>query len=236
MVIKAVVFDLDGTIVSFNLNYKSARAEVRQFLTTKGYPQSLFSLDESIFEMLKKLEIYVKNNERNPEDFKKLRKAVLAILERYEVEGSSSTRLLPGILETLKTLKRMRLKLALFTVSGKRTTDYMVRTFHLARFFDTIVTRDSVSTVKPNPLQLQTVLKRLKINPQQAMVVGDSIWDMRSARELGALAVGVLTGVSSAEELIRSGANWLATSSADVPLLIRQLNQDRAERDLSHIA
>ncbi|UCF59413.1 MAG: hypothetical protein JSV15_03105 [Candidatus Bathyarchaeota archaeon] len=61
MAIKAVIFDLDGTIVDFNLNYKAVRAEVIQFLTKQGFPRSIFSMNESVFEMLKKMEIYKKN-------------------------------------------------------------------------------------------------------------------------------------------------------------------------------
>ncbi len=57
MTIKAVVFDLDGTIVKFNLDYKSARAEVIQFLSDHDFPASVFSINESVFEMLKKVEI-----------------------------------------------------------------------------------------------------------------------------------------------------------------------------------
>lgn len=60
--IKAVVFDLDGTLVNFNLDYKSLRAEARDFLIRQGVPASVLSINESIFTMLKKTEIFMKNN------------------------------------------------------------------------------------------------------------------------------------------------------------------------------
>ncbi|MCL6578361.1 MAG: hypothetical protein K6T73_03130, partial [Candidatus Bathyarchaeota archaeon] len=60
--IKAVVFDLDGTITSFNIDYRAVRAEVRSYLIKKGLPASVLSVNESIFEMLKKTEIFLKNN------------------------------------------------------------------------------------------------------------------------------------------------------------------------------
>ena len=101
MTIKAVVFDLDGTIVKFNLDYKSARAEVIEFLNNHGFPQSIFSINESVFEMLKKAEIYMQNHHVNTKDFARLKKDVLAIMEKYEMESAKSTQLVPGILETL---------------------------------------------------------------------------------------------------------------------------------------
>jgi len=55
--------------------------------------------------------------------------------------------------------------------------------------------------------------------------VGDSARDMECARKLNVLAVGVTTGISSPEALTSSGADYLASSSADIPTLVEQLNR-----------
>ena len=62
MVVEAVIFDLDGTLANFNLDFKALRSEVRSYLMRIGVPASVLSVNESIFEMLTKTEIYVKNN------------------------------------------------------------------------------------------------------------------------------------------------------------------------------
>jgi len=226
--VKAVVLDLDGTIVAFNLDYRSARAEVIGFLEAQGFPRSLFSLKESVFEMLKKVEVSMKNNGKSEKDFTRLKKAVLALLEKYEMESASSTSLVPGVVETLRALKKMKLRLALFTVNGKKSTRYILDTFHLRPFFDAVVTRDSVLFVKPNPLHLQAVLEALKVRPAEAVAVGDSVWDMKSAQELGVFAVGVLSGVSSPEELTYAGAKCLISSPIDLITLIEELNKEQS--------
>jgi len=223
--VKAVVLDLDGTIVAFNLDYRSARAEVIGFLESQGFPRSLFSLNESVFEMLKKVEVSMRNNGKSDRDFSRLRKAVLALLEKYELESAGSTSLVPGVVDALRALKRMKLKLALFTVNSKKSTYLILDAFRLRPFFDAVVTRDSVPLVKPNPLHLQTVLKALKVKPEEAIVVGDSIWDMKSARELNVFAVGVLSGVASPEELTHAGANCFISSPIDLITLIEELNR-----------
>jgi len=224
MTTKAVVFDLDGTIVNFNLDYKAARAEVIEFLGAQGFPRSLFSLNESVFDMLKKVEISMRNNSKNKKEFSKLKETALTLLEKYEMESASSTSLVPGILETLKTLRKMKLKLGLFTINSKKSTNYILNTFRLKNSFDAVVTRDSVPTVKPNPLHLETALKKLKVKPAEAVVVGDSIWDIKSAQELHVFAVGVTYGVSTPEELTRAGANCLISSPTDLITLIEELN------------
>jgi len=223
MPIRAVVFDLDGTIVNFNLDYKAVRAEAIEFLTKQGFPRSIFSMNESVFEALKKMEIHMRNHGKGEKEISELREAVLSVVEQHEMEAARSTSLLPGVLDTLKTLKKMRLRLALFTVNGKKSTSYVLRALRIGRFFDKVVTRDSVSMVKPNPVHLEAALKMLRVKPEEAVVVGDSVWDVKSARELKVVAVGVPTGVSTPEELRRAGTTYLI-SAVDLPTLIKQLN------------
>ena len=228
MAIKAIVFDLDGTIVNFNLDYKSARAEVIQFLSNHGFPASVFSINESVFEMLKKLEILVQNH-RSSKSISQLKKDVLAIMEKYEKEGAQTTQLLPGAFETLQTLRKMKLKLGIFTINGQRTTDQILSTFRLKPFFKTVITRDSVPKVKPNPIHLETVLKKLKAKPEETLVVGDSRWDMTAARELKVYAVGTSTGIATPEELTRAGADCLIASPTDLIALVEKLNENKEQ-------
>jgi phosphoglycolate phosphatase-like HAD superfamily hydrolase len=49
---------------------------------------------------------------------------------------------------------------------------------------------------------------------------------MQSAKELKAVAVGLPTGVSTMEQLMRSGANYIATSITDLPLLIEKISKN----------
>ena len=99
MVVKAVVFDLDGTIASFNIDYRAVRADVRSFLIKRGLPTSVLSINESIFEMLKKTEIFMKNNGKSEKTIMETRDKALAIAEKYELEAAKTTGLLPGVLE-----------------------------------------------------------------------------------------------------------------------------------------
>lgn len=225
MVVKAVIFDLDGTIVAFNIDFKAVRAEVRSFLISIGLPASVLSLNESIFEMLKKTEIFMKNHDKSQKSMVEAREKALAIAEKYELEAAKNTSLFPGAVETLKALKEIKLKMGLCTVNGQRSMDYVLKRFKIEDYFDALVPRDKVKYVKPNSEHLEAVLKALKVKADEAIVVGDSTIDMKCARELKVTAVGLPTGVSSPKDLISSGANYFITSLADLPSLIEYVGR-----------
>ena len=225
MPIEAVIFDLDGTLASFNLDYKTMRAEVRSYLQRKGVPASVLSTRESIFEMLKKAEIYFKNTSKSDEVFVEIQKEALAIAEKFELEAALGTSLLPGANETLKALKRMNLKVGLCTINSQKAANYILQRFQIAGFFDVVVPRNMVRYVKPNPEHFETALKMLGTLPESTLIVGDSGVDMQSAKELKTIAVGIPTGVSTVEQLTNQGANYIITSIADLPVLIEKINE-----------
>ncbi|NWF86541.1 HAD family hydrolase [Candidatus Bathyarchaeota archaeon] len=225
MAVKAVVFDLDGTIVSFNVDYRAVRADARGFLIRAGLPTSILAINESIFEMLKKVEIFMQNNGQSKKAFAEIRSKVLAIAEQYELEAAKTTSLLPGVLETLKALKKIDLKIGLCTINSEKSANYILKRFGIAEFFDAVTPRDSVRYVKPNAEHLEATMKALAVNSEEAMIVGDSSIDMKCARELKAIAVGLPAGVSSPKELVNSGANYIITLLTDLPNLVEHINK-----------
>lgn len=220
MVVKAVIFDLDGTIVAFNIDFKAVRAEVRSFLISIGLPASVLSPNESMFEMLKKTEIFMKNHGKSQKSIVEAREKAFSIAEKYELEAAKNTSLFPGVVETLKALKKMGLKIGLCTVNGERSTAYVLKRFKIDEYFNVVVPRDNVKYVKPDSEHLEAVLKALKVKGDEAIFVGDSVMDMKCAGELKVTAVGLPTGVSTLKDLISSGANYFITSLADLPSLV----------------
>ncbi len=221
--IKAVVFDLDGTLVNLNIDFKALRAEIVEHLVKQGLPYSIFSLSDSVSSILDKIEVYMRNNGRNKDEILKLKNEVLSIVINYEMEAARKTSLIPGVLETLKTLKDMGLKTAIFTANGEKAANYILKKFRIKEFFDVVVAREAVSSVKPNPMHLKAVLEALNVKPKETLVVGDSEWDMKCARENGVTAVGVVTGFSSPEQLKRAGASYIISSLTNIPPLLHEI-------------
>ncbi|MHC3129306.1 MAG: HAD family hydrolase [Candidatus Bathyarchaeota archaeon] len=225
--IKAVIFDLDGTLKEFNLDIKACRTKIINFLTQQGFSRSLFSLNESAFDMLKKVKKYLITEDGKKQEFAKIKDMVFSVVEDFELEAARTAKMFAGIPETLKALRDMKLEIALCTISSEKTTNYILKRFHLEQFFDAVITRESVFEVKPHPKHLEAALDALKVRSQEAVLVGDSVKDIECAIQLNVLAVGVTTGLSSIEELTCSGAHYIASSANDIPILIQQLNSKK---------
>jgi HAD superfamily hydrolase (TIGR01549 family) len=228
--VKAVVFDLDGTVAAFNLDYMSVRSEVRGFLMRAGVPASVLFVNESIFDMLNKTEIFFKNSGKSRRALEKVRNEALSIVEKHELKAAKSTSLLPGVAETLKTLRKMGLKIGVCTVNSEKSANYIIKRFRIADFFDAVIPRNKVKRVKPSGEHLAAVLKALKTSPREALLVGDGTRDMECARELRVMAVGLSTGVSTQKELMNSGADYVITSITDLPSLIETCNLIKKKR------
>jgi phosphoglycolate phosphatase len=229
MTIKAVIFDLDGTIAAFNLDYKALRAEVRGYLINMGIPASVVTVNKNIFEMLKDAELFLTNAGKSSAFIKETRREALSKAEKYETEAAENTSLLPGAVETLKVLKKMGLKIGLCTINSEKSARHILERFKLAEYFDAVTPRDRVIKVKPDPEHCGASLKALGVTAAEAVSVGDSVSDMQAAKDLKAVAVGIPTGVSTQEQLVNNGANYIITSIIDLPTLIERLNKAKTK-------
>ncbi len=228
MTVKAVIFDLDGTLAEFNLDYKTVRAEVMQFLINQGFPASIFSLSESIFEMLKKTKVFMRNNGKKEQEFSAVQKRVLNIAFKHEIKAAHETSIMPGVFETLKILKNTNLKLAIFTINSKKSTNLILHNFRLKRFFNAVITREDVSGVKPDPSHLAAALKALNVDSDEVIVVGDNVVDMRSAKALNVkAAVGVAPESGVVKRLSQAGATYTINSIIELPNLIASIDKNK---------
>jgi HAD superfamily hydrolase (TIGR01549 family) len=225
--VEAVIFDLDGTLANFNLDFKALRAEVRSHLIRAGVPTSVLAVNESIFEMLTKSEIFFKNGDKtnSAKVFEEVRSQALAIAEKYEMEAATTTSLQTGAVEMLKELKALKLKMGLCTTNSEKAAKYILQRFKIEDYFKTVVSRDRVKYVKPHTEQFELALKALNARAQETIIVGDSIVDMQSAKELKAIAVGIPTGTATLEQLKNHSANFIITSLSDLPALIKEINK-----------
>jgi len=91
-----------------------------------------------------------------------------------------------------------------------------------------VVTRDQVRYAKPDPDLFLAAAKKINMPIGQALVVGDSVWDLLAARRAGALGIGLLSGGYGRDELERAGAFRVYEDPGD---LLRHLYEVGVRRE-----
>src|SRR3954452_9805291 len=118
---------------------------------------------------------------------------------------AGDVRPLPGTLELLARLTELGCPWSIATSGRMETAGPILERLGIPKSVP-IVTRDQVERAKPDPDLFLAALERLSVRATDAYVVGDSVWDMLTARRAGVLGVGVLSGGYGDDELERAGA------------------------------
>jgi HAD superfamily hydrolase (TIGR01509 family) len=122
---------------------------------------------------------------------------------------------LPGAAELLATLSEREIPWAIATSGAERSAGPARELLGLPP--DTpFVTRDLVRYAKPDPDLFLTAAERIHVDIRNAIVVGDSVWDLLAARRAGALGIGLLSGGYGREELLYAGAFRVYEDPADL--------------------
>ncbi len=116
-----------------------------------------------------------------------------------------TVRPLPGAAELLEALTERGVPWAIATSGRQLVAKHALPMLGLPD--DTpMVTRDMVRHAKPDPDLFLAAAALLGVEPEHAMVVGDSVWDLLAARRAGSLGIGLMSGGYGREELERAGA------------------------------
>lgn len=138
----------------------------------------------------------------------------------FFLEEVSSLSPFPGATEALAACKRSGRRACLASSNVRRVIVRVVEAFGWAGLVDALVGLEDVERGKPDPEVVLVAARKLGVTPDRCVVVGDSAYDVESAKAAGAVVVvGVLTGVHDRERLAAAGADVVLDSVADlVPL------------------
>ena len=142
---------------------------------------------------------------------------------------AGQVRLLPGARELLAHLTGVGVPWAVAT-SGLQTAAQPTLELLEVPASVPVVTRDQVERAKPDPDLFLAAAERLGADVADAVVVGDSVWDLLAARRARALGIGLLSGGYGREELERAGAYRVYDDPADLLLHLDEVGvRDPAE-------
>lgn len=172
MTIKAVIFDLDGTITEPFFDFDVIRSEM-------GLPKDAGPVWEAMVKM-------------EP----KRRSRAEQILSFYEQRAVAESKLNPGARELLNQLQQMGIGIGILTRNTKANA-FAVAEKHGLKF-DVVVGREQ-GPVKPDAFGVKKICEHFAIEPKDSIVVGDYLFDIICAKAAGAAAV-LLTNHERANE------------------------------------
>jgi phosphoglycolate phosphatase len=205
MTCKAIIFDLDGTLLNTLNDLGNAMNRV---LSNRGF--AIHPIDEYRFLIGNGVEKLVKRAlpEKNRDELT-VRTCITLFLEEYQNNSNRDTRPYEGIPELLDALKERGLKTAILSNKPHDTTISCVSELLERWRFDIVLGHRDGTLHKPDPAGALEIAHRLNIPPEEFLYLGDSGVDMETATAAGMFPVGVLWGFRDAEELSKSGAQAL---------------------------
>jgi HAD superfamily hydrolase (TIGR01549 family) len=190
--ISCVIFDIDGTLAQTNeLIYASFNHIAERYVGRTFSPQeiaAMFGPPEGVA-----IERLV-GSEHSSE-------AMNEFCDFYDTHHPKMAGAYKGIKEILEFLKGKGVLLAVFTGKGKRTTLITLKHIDLMDYFDIIVTGDDVTNHKPSAEGIRKVVNMFALEPTEVLMVGDSVSDIKAARDAG-VAIGAVVWDSYGKEKV----------------------------------
>lgn len=171
MEIKAIIFDLDGTVVNtlpfyikaYDLTYKYFGFNLTKNQIINNFPKKLT-------DQCKELRILDK-----VEEFKKI-----YLKNIYKI--FTKAKLFDGFIDLMSFLKEKKIKTAIVSFAFREYVDFIINNLDLRSFFNVIISFNDVKNAKPDPEAVLLVGKKLNVLSSNMLVVGDAKSDMLMGR------------------------------------------------------
>ena len=197
-IIKAVMFDLDGTIIDtekyYRLYWPKAFAKFGYIITDKqalgmrslGYPF---------------VEEYVEKISVNRADLTEIKKYARSLVD--ESVKANGLELKDGVEDCLKFLKTKNVTIAIVTATAADRTKTYIKEANIEKYFDDIISAKNVPHGKPAPDVYLTACEKLNVKPDETIAVEDSPNGVMSASSAGCNVVMVPDQTEADDELMK---------------------------------
>ncbi len=200
--IRAAIFDFDGTLTPLTLDFSILRARIEEIAREYVSEAVVASqTNQYILEMIHAI------GDTLGQEGSRFQERAFRELRVLEIEASHGKGLYPYTRDVLAHLRAKGARVGIIT----RTCIEVIRTVFpdLDDHVDVVVTRDDTRYVKPNPEQVRMALFALRVAPGETVLTGDHPTDIEAGRAFGTVTAGVLTGRCAAPQFTRAGADYV---------------------------
>lgn len=209
--IKAALFDLDGTLVD---TLEDLANSCNLALTKYGFPT----------HDLEAYKIFIGNGMKDlidkilPEDSRDEethRKVFEAFFEHYSKHFADKSRAYDGLYEVVCDLKNKGYKVAVVSNKIQVMTDEVVKKCY-GDLFDIVCGNREGYPPKPDPTLTLKIIAELGVKPEECVFIGDSGNDAKTAVNVGCIGIGVLWGFRGRDELSEGGDKYFAETPREL--------------------
>ncbi len=212
--IKAVMFDLDGTLTD---SFRDLADGVNHVLVARGKPK------KSVEEVRRYVGHGLKATLEQSlgEDDHGINGAVEMFRRYYWDHCVDNTVLYPGVVGCLDELDGY--KKGLVTNKRRPYAEKIIDTLGIREYFDGVFGGDDFPALKPNPAALLFACERIGVEVAETVMVGDGLPDIDCAVAAGAISCAVTYGIGTVKELKSAGAKYLLDSLEELPAVIEKI-------------
>jgi phosphoglycolate phosphatase len=176
--VKAIIFDMDNTLLQSNIDFAAMKYGIFKYLLQNNVVKSDFPLQEHTSSTMIE---YAKKSGITEEMYE----AIMKIAETHELRGMEGAGLEPGVRELLESIYQ-KYVLVVITNNSYRAAIKALELTSIIGYFDLIIGREQMSSLKPSPSGFNYVKDEFKsIYPNEWISVGDSWIDGKASVEAG---------------------------------------------------
>jgi phosphoglycolate phosphatase len=207
--VRVLIFDLDGTLIDSKLDLALSINAMLGHMGRAALPhETIYSFVGNGVPVLVRRSLGEGSTDTDAE------RGLADFLNYYRAHMLDNTVAYPGVREGLEKLKGQ--PMAVLTNKPVRFSQAILDGLGLARYFRFVYGGNSFERKKPDPMGVEVLLRDLAAAPREAMMVGDSEVDVRTARNAGIWACGVSYGLG-AEGLAADPPDLMVDSLAELP-------------------
>jgi phosphoglycolate phosphatase len=212
---KAVVFDLDGTLVESHIDYETMGEQIKTLLAEMGMKTHIedrrkaYQVIRGGAETLLEYGLPKENLDTTLYELNN-------IMNNIELQAIPTMLLKSNAIETLRELQTKNYRIGIATRSHGEYATQVLKKFNLTSYFHGVIGRDETPYPKPDPRHLLSTIELIKAKPEETLYIGDTTTDLTTSLAAKVNFVGYWRDEEWAQRLINGGCKQVIKDLYDL--------------------
>lgn len=213
---RAVLFDFEGTLVDFQWNVDEAVEEILSALAALGFDKDVFSRYD--YATLFNNAVEESGRLRLPAEV--VMEKIGQVYDRFDMDAAERWTPKDNAKYVLENLVKKGVLTGLVTNAGRKAISMLLERFDFKKLLNVVITRNEVNRLKPQGYSILKAMDDLQVSKIETLFVGDSVTDIKAAKEAGVEVAMVLGGESKRQDMEKHKPKFILNSLSEVMQLI----------------